>query len=151
VGSGHLEEACRAQVAAHGLPVSFAGFLNQSAIASAYAASDCLVLPSDHGETWGLVVNEAMACGLPAVVSDLVGCREDLIVEGETGLSYPCGDSSALASCLARMALDPETSCRMGQRGKDLVEQGFTVEAAAAGIRAGVMRVVGRPPAAKER
>jgi glycosyltransferase involved in cell wall biosynthesis len=151
VGSGHLEEACRAQVAAQGLPVSFAGFLNQSAIASAYAASDCLVLPSDHGETWGLVVNEAMACGLPAVVSDLVGCREDLIVEGETGLSYPCGDSSALASCLARMALDPETSRRMGQRGKDLVEHAFTVEAAAAGIRAGVMRVVGRTPAAKER
>jgi len=151
VGSGHLEEACRAQVAAQGLPVSFAGFLNQSAIASAYAASDCLVLPSDHGETWGLVVNEAMACGLPAVVSDLVGCREDLIVEGETGLSYPCGDSSALASCLARMALDPETSRRMGQRGKDLVEHAFKVEAAAAGIRAGVMRVVGRTPAAKER
>jgi hypothetical protein len=52
---------------------------------------------------------------------------------------------------MARMALDPETSCRMGQRGKDLVEQGFTVEAAVAGIRAGVMRVVGRTPAAKER
>jgi len=151
VGSGHLEEACRAQVAAQGLPVSFAGFLNQSAIATAYAASDCLVLPSDHGETWGLVVNEAMACGLPAVVSDLVGCREDLIVEGKTGLSYPCGDSPALASCLARMALDPETSCRMGQRGKGLVEQGVPGEAAAGGIRAGVMRVVGRTPAAKER
>ena len=151
VGSGHLEEACRARVAAQGLPVSFAGFLNQSAIATAYAASDCLVLPSDHGETWGLVVNEAMACGLPAVVSDLVGCREDLIVEGETGLSYPCGDSAALASCLARMALDPETSRRMGQRGKELVEQAFTVEAAAAGIRAAVIRVVGRIPAAKER
>jgi len=151
VGSGHLEEACRAQVAAQGLPVSFAGFLNQSAIATAYAASDCLVLPSDHGETWGLVVNEAMACGLPAVVSDLVGCREDLIVEGKTGLSYPCGDSPALASCLARMALDPETSRQMGQRGKDLVEEGFTVEAAAAGIRAGVMRVIGRTPTATDR
>ena len=151
VGSGHLEDACRAQVAAQGLPVSFAGFLNQSAIATAYAASDCLVLPSDHGETWGLVVNEAMACGLPAVVSDLVGCREDLIVEGKTGLSYPCGDSPALAACLARMALDPETSRQMGQRGKDLVEEGFTVEAAAAGIRAGVMRVIGRTPTATDR
>ncbi len=147
VGSGHLEEACRAQAAAHDLPVSFAGFLNQSAIASAYAASDCLVLPSDHGETWGLVVNEAMACGLPAVVSDLVGCREDLIIEGKTGLSYPCGNSGALAACLVRMAQDPEASRRMGEAGQQLVERAFTVEAAAAGIRAGVMRVIGRSPA----
>jgi len=147
VGSGHLEETCRAQAVAQGLPVSFAGFLNQSEIASAYAASDCLVLPSDHGETWGLVVNEAMACGLPAVVSHLVGCREDLILEGKTGLSYRCGDSQALASCLARMALDPEASRRMGEAGQKLLEQAFTVEAAAAGIRAGVLRVLGRSPA----
>jgi glycosyltransferase involved in cell wall biosynthesis len=146
-----LEEACRAQAAAHDLPVSFAGFLNQSAIASAYAASDCLVLPSDHGETWGLVVNEAMACGLPAVVSDLVGCREDLIIEGKTGLSYPCGDPGALAACLVRMAGDPEASRRMGEAGQQLVERAFTVEAAAAGIRAGVMRVIGRSPAPPDR
>jgi glycosyltransferase involved in cell wall biosynthesis len=151
VGSGHLEEACRAQAAAHDLPVSFAGFLNQSAIASAYAASDCLVLPSDHGETWGLVVNEAMACGLPAVVSDLVGCREDLIIEGKTGLSYSCGNSGALAACLVRMAQDPEASRRMGEAGQQLVEAAFTVEAAAAGIRAGVMRVIGRSPAPADR
>jgi glycosyltransferase involved in cell wall biosynthesis len=151
VGSGHLEEACRAQAAAHDLPVSFAGFLNQSAIASAYAASDCLVLPSDHGETWGLVVNEAMACGLPAVVSDLVGCREDLIIEGKTGLSYSCGNSGALAACLLRMAGDPEASRRMGEAGQQLVERAFTVEAAVAGILAGVMRVIGRSPAPADR
>jgi glycosyltransferase involved in cell wall biosynthesis len=151
VGSGHLEEACRTHVAADGLPVTFAGFLNQSEIASAYAASDCLVLPSDHGETWGLVVNEAMACGLPAVVSDLVGCREDLIIEGKTGLSYPCGDPRALAACLVRMAQDPEASRRMGEAGQQLVESAFTVEAAAAGIRAGVMRVIGRSPAPADR
>ena len=151
VGSGHLEESCRAQVAADDLPVTFAGFLNQSEIAAAYAASDCLVLPSDHGETWGLVVNEAMACGLPAVVSDLVGCREDLIIEGKTGLSYPCGDPGALAACLVRMAGDPEASRRMGEAGQQLVERAFTVEAAVAGIRAGVMRVIGRSPAPPDR
>jgi glycosyltransferase involved in cell wall biosynthesis len=92
-----------------------------------------------------------MACGLPAVVSDLVGCREDLIIEGKTGLSYPCGDPGALAACLVRMAGDPEASRRMGEAGQQLVERAFTVEAAAAGIRAGVMRVIGRSPAPADR
>ena len=141
VGGRDLEATCRDQAQADRLPVSFAAGLNPSGMASAYAASDCLVLPSDHGETWGLVVNEAMACGLPAVVSDLVGCREDLILEGVTGLSYPCGDASALAACLARMARDPEGSQRMGAAGREIVEKNFTVEAAATGIRAGVMQI----------
>jgi glycosyltransferase involved in cell wall biosynthesis len=57
---------------------SFAGFLNQTEISRAYVAADCLVLPSDHGETWGLVVNEALASGLPCLVSDACGCAEDL-------------------------------------------------------------------------
>src|SRR5262249_21925258 len=44
-----------------------------------YVAADCLVLPSDTRETWGLVVNEALASGLPCIVSDACGCAEDLI------------------------------------------------------------------------
>jgi glycosyltransferase involved in cell wall biosynthesis len=141
VGSGNLETACRQRVAAEGLPVSFAGFLNQSQIAAAYAATDCLVLASDHGETWGLVVNEAMACGLPAVVSDLVGCAEDLVEQGVTGLRYPCGDTAALATCLAAMARDPAAAARMGQAARERLDVRFTIEAAAAGIRAAVARL----------
>ena len=57
------------------------------------------------------------------------------------------GDPEALAACLAQMAGDPEASQRMGQAGRERVEKAFTVEAAAAGIRAGVMRVIGRSPA----
>jgi glycosyltransferase involved in cell wall biosynthesis len=141
VGSGHLEESCRTRVRDRHLPVSFAGFLNQSQIAAAYAASDCLVLASDHGETWGLVVNEAMACGLPAVVSDLVGCGEDLVLEGITGRRYPCGDVAALARCLAAMAADPAAAARMGAAGRERLERQFTIEAAADGIRQAVHRL----------
>jgi glycosyltransferase involved in cell wall biosynthesis len=61
VGSGPLERALKNQVTNEGLPVRFTGFLNQTDIPAAYAAADCLVLPSDYSETWGLVVNEAMA------------------------------------------------------------------------------------------
>jgi glycosyltransferase involved in cell wall biosynthesis len=79
---------------------SFAGFLNQTEIARAYVAADVLVLPSDGRETWGLVVNEAMACGLPAIVSDTAGCAPDLIEEGKTGFRFSVGDFDQLAARL---------------------------------------------------
>jgi glycosyltransferase involved in cell wall biosynthesis len=82
----------------------FAGFRNQSQLPAAYMASDVLVLPSDAGETWGLVVNEAMACSLPAIVSNAVGCAPDLIDEGKTGFTYPMDDKGALAERLAALA-----------------------------------------------
>ena len=80
-------------------PASFTGFLNQTEISRAYVAADCLVLPSDHGETWGLVVNEALASGLPCLVSDACGCAEDLAGDQ---FSFPMGDSGALAAKINR-------------------------------------------------
>jgi glycosyltransferase involved in cell wall biosynthesis len=71
---------------------SFVGFLNQSEITRAYVAADCLVLPSDATETWGLVVNEAMASGLPCIVSEGCGCAEDLVRPIRRDLCYPVGD-----------------------------------------------------------
>jgi glycosyltransferase involved in cell wall biosynthesis len=80
---------------------SFVGFLNQSQIARAYVAADCLVLPSNARETWGLVVNEAMASGLPCVVSDACGCAEDLVRPIRPDLCYPVGDITALERAMA--------------------------------------------------
>jgi glycosyltransferase involved in cell wall biosynthesis len=81
-------------------PASFVGFLNQTEISRAYVAAECLVLPSDHGETWGLVVNEAMASGLPCIVSDACGCAEDMI---EPQWSFPVGDIAALCDRLVAL------------------------------------------------
>jgi glycosyltransferase involved in cell wall biosynthesis len=75
-------------------PAAFAGFLNQTEISRAYVAADCLVLPSDYGETWGLVVNEAIASGLPCIVSEACGCAEDIVGRDWT---FPLGDVAALA------------------------------------------------------
>ena len=88
-------------------PASFAGFLNQTEISQAYVAADCLVLPSDFGETWGLVANEAMASGLPCVISDRCGCAEDLggILPNQI---FPCGDTKALADRLIRLSQPEE-------------------------------------------
>jgi glycosyltransferase involved in cell wall biosynthesis len=132
VGAGELMAAARQMVEDLCLPVSFAGFLNQSEITRAYAAADCLVLPSDFGETWGLVVNEAMACGLPALVSDRVGCWPDLIKEGVTGTVFPCGDIDALVSKLLELASDPAKLARMGNRASEHISH-YSVDQAVAG------------------
>ena len=134
VGDGPLGPALRE--AASGLPIQFAGFLNQSEIAAAYAAADCLVLPSDSGETWGLVVNEAMACGLPVLVSSEVGCGADLVISGETGDFFPCGDVPALANRIAAFAAQPAWMDRMGDRAQQRVCDRYNFQEVVAGARA---------------
>ena len=131
VGGGSLERELR--VAAVGLPVAFAGFLNQGEVVAAYAASDCLVLPSDHGETWGLVVNEAMASGLPAIVSDQVGCAVDLVDGQDTGYTFPCGDVDALADRIAGLAGDEGLRRAMGARARALVFDRFNYDEVVSG------------------
>lgn len=128
VGTGELEATLRSRVASLGAPVAFAGFLNQSEIAGAYAAADALVLPSDAGETWGLVVNEAMACGLPAIVSDRVGCGPDLVEPGVTGELYPFGDVAALAKVMQAWCEAPARREALGKAARDRVATAYTVE-----------------------
>ena len=118
VGSGELNGTCRQYAQDHELAVSFAGFLNQTGIAQAYVVADALVLPSDSGETWGLVVNEAMACGLPAIVSDQVGCVEDLVLHEHTGLTFPCGDIDSLAGAMHWLSEDRERADAMGKEAR---------------------------------
>src|SRR5262249_58413752 len=72
-GEGPLRPALEREAARERWPIRFAGFLNQTAMPEAYAASDALVMTSSASETWGLVVNEGMASGIPAIVSDQVG------------------------------------------------------------------------------
>ena len=97
VGTGAEMTNARRMVASLDLPVTFTGFLNQTEMPRSYVAADVVVLPSDYGETWGLVINEAMATGLPAIVSNRVGCAGDLVVDGETGAVTPFGEPSAIA------------------------------------------------------
>jgi glycosyltransferase involved in cell wall biosynthesis len=104
VGDGPLRGVCQDLVRNENLPIKLAGFLNQSQMSSAYVAADALILPSDGGETWGLVVNEAMACGVPCFVSDKVGCGPDMVITGATGAIFPVGDAGSLADLLSEFA-----------------------------------------------
>jgi glycosyltransferase involved in cell wall biosynthesis len=66
-----------------------------------YAVADLFVLPSyGSGETWGLAINEAMAMGLPVIVSSHVGCGADLVKPYENGLIFEAGNINALTNCL---------------------------------------------------
>jgi glycosyltransferase involved in cell wall biosynthesis len=96
-----------AQGDGHRPSASFIGFLNQGEISRAYIAADCLVLPSNAQETWGLVVNEAMASGLPCIVSNACGCVEDLVDPIRPDLSYPVGDVAALERAMAVAIIRP--------------------------------------------
>lgn len=98
-GAGELRMQVEQTAAASGIPLYMLGFCNQSAMPAAYAAADCLVLPSDARETWGLVANEALACGRPIVVSQACGCAPDL-ADGVAGKSFRQGDVPALADAL---------------------------------------------------
>lgn len=102
VGSGEMEPLLRQYAEDQKVPAIFEGFRNQSELPACYVAADALVLPS-CSETWGLVVNEAMACRLPALVSDAVGCTPDLIDEGVTGFTFPAGKTEALGERLLQV------------------------------------------------
>ncbi|MBW8866725.1 MAG: glycosyltransferase family 4 protein [Acidobacteria bacterium] len=99
-GAGPLDAAMREEAARLGVELRMLGFLNQTQLGRAYAIADCLALPSDHSETWGLVVNEALATGLPVIVSDAVGCAPDLVHEQVTGSRYRLGDVAELAEAI---------------------------------------------------
>lgn len=111
-GEGALRGELEAAIAAQRIPdVSFLGFVNQAELPALYAASDLLVLPSSHDETFGLVVAEAMHAGLPVIASDHVGCAEDL-VQPQTGLVFRNRDGADLLRCLRLLCADPDAAAR---------------------------------------
>lgn len=123
VGDGPLRDECDSIIKSQQIPIRFAGFLNQSQIVSAYAACDALVLPSDGGETWGMVVNEAMACGRPCIVSDKAGCGPDLIIPGQTGAIFPLGDIDTLATTIVDMAKPRMRLSEMGAEANRKIQE----------------------------
>jgi hypothetical protein len=100
IGNGPLDAQVDAKIAAEKLNVRRLGFINQTELPAYYAAADCLILPSNADETWGLVVNEAQACGIPAIVSQEVGCAPELIEEGITGWTLSSPDRDTLAKVM---------------------------------------------------
>ncbi|QNJ07667.1 conserved hypothetical protein distantly related to alpha-glycosyltransferases family 4 [Synechococcus sp. Minos11] len=109
MGDGPLRQPFEAQL--KGLLLGrchFLGFCNQSEIGRGYVMADVLVFPSIQGETWGLVVNEALQFGLAVMASDHPGCVADLLASERAIPSgsavFPSGDSDAFANALLAFA-----------------------------------------------
>ena len=133
-GDGALRASIEREIAEANLrDVVLTGFLNQTEIGRAYGAADLLVLPSIGRETWGLVVNEAMNFRLPVVVSDQVGCAQDLVHDGVNGYVVPSDDERSLAEALRTLVRDSDLRARFGEASFAIVEE-YGIDRCADGI-----------------
>ncbi len=132
VGEGELRQQLEIDANLFNIPLKHVGFKKQHELSRYYHASDVLVLPSKWGETWGLVVNEALHHGVPAVVSDTVGCGEDLIVPGQTGEIFQNNNPKSLADKLV-LSLKLVGKCNVRNKCKEKVAE-YSVKNAALGI-----------------
>lgn len=103
LGDGPLRPAVEAEAALSPELIRVLPFQNQSCMPVTYRLGDIFVLPSAHGETWGLAVNEALACGRPVLVSDKVGCAVDLVKPGRNGEVFRADDWADFGHALKRL------------------------------------------------
>jgi glycosyltransferase involved in cell wall biosynthesis len=128
-GEGEQRGALIEAAASAKVPLHMLGFCNQTEMPPAYAASDVLVLPSEQ-ETWGLVANEALACGKPVIVSDACGCAGDLASDGQVGRGFAVANVEALADRVMDMIAEPPNSDAILTLSKS-----YSIETAIIGIR----------------
>jgi glycosyltransferase involved in cell wall biosynthesis len=140
VGDG----AARAEVARRAIQIApgqvrCAGFVHRDQLASYYALAESFVFPS-HSDTWGLVVNEAMACGLPVISSDAAGCVADLVQDNWNGRVVGRGDVTQLASVMEELGRDSAVLMQMGNRSRERILR-YSPAACAAGIAQAALSV----------
>ena len=98
-----------------------------------FAMCHVVCLPTGYGEGVPKALIEAAACGRPIVATDIAGCRE-IVGDGDNGLLVPAADADALAGALRRLLEDDDLRRRMGQRGREIAQQGFDEETMAGAI-----------------
>ena len=116
-GDGPLYAQLVAEASSLGIEprVRFLGFANQTQLPAIYKAADVMVLPSEY-EPFAVVVNEAMCCGCPVIVSDRVGAGRDLVAPVCPEFIFPCGNIDALSGILARAVSDRADLQEIGRR-----------------------------------
>ncbi len=129
VGTGPDEANLKAQAKRLGLEerVQFWGAQPPEKVPFFYALADVFVFPSLY-DVWGLVLNEAMACGLPVIASSLAGATRDLVIDGQNGLVVDPRQVPALADALRSLIGDPNLRARMGRAAAKTIQKKATLE-----------------------
>lgn len=122
IGDGPLRDTIRTKAAVLGSAVILPGYISYSDLPKYYAISDVFVHPAPR-EPWGVSVNEAMACGVPVIAAEGVGAGVDLIIEGETGLTFPNHDVRRLCDSLQRLFADKQLLAYMSPAAKEKVAE----------------------------
>ena len=100
--------------------ISFQKGVSWQQVPQYLALSDVLVLPS-YSEPWGLVVNEAMACGLPIIVSDKCGCAIDLVINEQNGFTFAPDNSEQLTNILLKFMKNQVDLKQMGHLSEQII------------------------------
>jgi glycosyltransferase involved in cell wall biosynthesis len=129
VSRGQMEEQARSISPG---AIRLAGFAQREQLAAYYGLAEALILPT-YTDPWGLVVNEAMACGLPVIVSRVAGCAADLVRDNWNGWLISPGDVPSLAAVLDRLGTQPDLRVKMGANSSQHIAQ-YSAEAWSAGI-----------------
>jgi len=123
VGSGYRLNALKKYVKRNGLKrVFFFGFQNYSQVSKFYSIADIFTLPS-LGESWGLVINEAMCFGLPIVTTDKVMAAYDLVQPEKNGYILPANDEKSFVDALEYLLNHPQERERMGRASIGLIKE----------------------------
>ena len=122
VGNGELEHEMKLK--AEGIDnIHFMDFQNQSYMPVTYQVCDLFCLPSKGpGETWGLAVNEAMACGKAVLASDKVGCAVDLVKENHNGAIFKSENVDDLITCLKTLTQSKSLLHEYGKRAEQIIQ-----------------------------
>ena len=104
--------------------VLITGYLSEVDKLSALSSADLFILPS-YGENFGLAVVEAMACGLPVIISDQVGIFRE-VHDASAGLVIPC-DAEKISDAILKISLLPDAGKSIGLNGAKLVSDKFTL------------------------
>ena len=118
-----LEESCANKQIKD---VHFTGWVSEEEKIAYYSIADLFVLPTQK-DVWGLVINEAMCCGLPVISTNAAGCAVDMIIPGENGLIVDVDDADQLYSAMKEIILNDELARKMGERSSEIIENEFTL------------------------
>jgi glycosyltransferase involved in cell wall biosynthesis len=146
VGGGPLRDELEATVLTAGRETNFRfhGLLPAKNVAELLGVADGFILPTKE-EIWGLVINEAMACGVPVVTSPWAGATRDLIEDGISGYVVEPTDTAALAAIMSRLLTDDPRCKEVGRKGAEVVRARASLERSAEGFVSAVKCAIAGP------